>query len=312
MKKSLFALGTTLLLSTSALAGEWYYVETPYAPVYGAYQQPVVRPAQAHQQPVYQQQTYQQQAYQQQAYQQRGAQPQRKRGSDTDSKYRIGNPLYHPAPNQTVLTGETGYYYTPKVKEIGREKTTGWTLSGIAEMGLTKALSLFVNAGYGQYRIKVPSYKNVKEHIYNTEVGLRYLLASADGFDFNVLAGIYYDKGRVQDHGVAGRTSGTDIAFQVGKKIQNYSVGFMTDFWSKRGSSSGTDTYINPGVYIDLSKYLSLNLNYKSVVHGDAMYRAILDAYVSNNVMVSFGGLLVHPETDKDTYGATAGVKVAF
>ena len=346
MKKSLIALGLGLLLSTSALAEEWYYVETPYAPAYGAYQQPVVRPVaapqqqapqqRAYQQQGYQQQTYQQQgyqqqgyqrqapqqrgyqqqAYQQQAYQQRGYQQQRKQANKNDSKYRIGNPLYHPAPNQTVATGETGFYYTPKVSQIGQEKATGWTLSGIAEMGLTKALSAFINAGYGQYKIKVPDYKNIKRHVYNTELGLRYLLASADGFDLNVLAGLYYEKGRIQNHRVEGRATGTDIGFQVGKKIQNitpyFGVGFTTDFWSKRGSASGTDTYINPGVYIDLSNYLSLNLGYTSVIHGDAVYRAILDAYVSNNVMVSFGGLLVHPETDKDTYGVTAGVKVAF
>ena len=43
MKKSLFALGVGLLLSTSVLAGDWYYVQNPYAPAYGGYQQPVVR-----------------------------------------------------------------------------------------------------------------------------------------------------------------------------------------------------------------------------------------------------------------------------
>ncbi|MDY6408151.1 MAG: hypothetical protein SPL08_05590, partial [Pseudomonadota bacterium] len=167
-----------------------------------------------------------------------------------------------------------------------------------------------------QFKVKSGLNKGAKGSTYNGEVGLRYLLASADGFDFNVKAGLYYDKERIKRYGTTSRTTGTDIALQLGKKIQNitpyFGVGFTSDFWSKRGSSTGTDTYINPGVYIDLNKFLSLDLNYTSEVHHEAVYRATLDFYTTKNTVFSFGGFIIHPETDKDTYGATISAKFAF
>lgn len=86
----------------------------------------------------------------------------------------------------------------------------------------------------------------------------------------------------------------------------------VSALWSKRVSSDGTDTYINPGIYIDMTDCLSLNLNYRSEVHDTAVYRTSLDVYSTDNFMLGLGGFILHPETDKDTYGATATVKVAF
>ena len=295
MKRSLFVLSVGLLLSTSALAGNWNYAQNPSASAYGTYQKPVACPEEA---------------------QQEATSPVRKKHAYRHkSEYRMGNPLYHPRRGQTVLTGGASYYYTPREEKIGQDKTTGWTVDPAVELGLTNKLSLYANGEYGRFRTRT-NYGPEKFSQYDAAVGVRYLLASADGFDFNASAGLYYSKERVREYGTLARRTGSDVGIQVGKKIQNvtpyFGVGFKTDFWSKRHSSNGTDTYINPGVYIDLTKALSLNLNYTSVVHGDAMYRAIFDVYASNNVMFSFGGFIIHPETDKDTYGATAAVKVAF
>ena len=292
MKKSLFVLGTALLFTTSAFAGNWDYAQG--SPTYGTYQQPVVQSASA--------KTTKTSLV-------------RKKSADkktATSGYRIGNPLYHPTAGQTLLTGTASYYYIPREEAIGQEKTTGWTADPVAEIGLSNQLSTYFGADYGQFKTK----GGVKFSTYNAAIGLRYLLASVDGFDFNLKAGLYYDKGRLKNVRTTYRETGTDLGLQIGKKIQNltpyFGVGFKTDFWSKRGSSSGTDTYINPGVYIDLSKAVSLNLGYSSIIHSDAEYRAMFDIYAARNTMFTLGAFVIHPETDKDTYGATAGMKVGF
>lgn len=298
MKKTLFVLSVALLASTSVYAANWDYAQNYSAPSYGTYQQPVTRPV---------------------AQKNARVLSSRKKSAGqnkTEAQYRLGNPLYHPTRGQVVAGGEASYEYTPKEEAIGQEKVGGYTLAPGVEMGLTNKLSAYLDAGYGKFRVKSGLSKGLKFANYAIQTGLRYLLASADGFDFNVKAGLYYDKERLQNHFVTARRTGTDIAFQVGKKIRNvtpyFSVGFATDFWSKRYSSSGTDTYINPGVYIDLTKALSLKLDYTSVTHGDARYRATVDVYPTKATVFSLGGFIYHPETDRDTYGATAGMKVAF
>ena len=282
MKKSLFVLGTALLFSTSAFADNWSYAQG------GTYQRPVNRPQQSAP------------AYKSSA------------NANKNSQYRMGNPLYHPRAGQKVLTGTASYYYMPREKNVPQEKTTGWTIDPMGEIGLTDRLSVFLGAQYGRFKVK----SGPKATTYDAEIGARYLLGSADGFDFNVNAGLYYDKDRANNVGTVSRRTGTDLALQVGKKIQSitpyFAVGFKTDFWSKRRSSHGTDTYINPGVYVNLTKTVSMDLSYTSVIHDDAMYRAMFDIYANRNTMFTVGGFVVHPETDNNIYGVTAGVKVGF
>jgi len=282
MKKSLLVLGVALLTSTSVFASNWGYAQNPS---YGTYQQPAAQSA-----------------------------PVRKRAPETT--YRMGNPLYHPTKGQKLFTAGSSYQYIPKEDAIRQPKVMGWTLDPEGEVGLTDKLSVYLNGGYGRFEVKSGPTKGRKVSEYAAAAGVRYLLASADGFDFNVDAGLYYDKSRAKDFGTTARRTGTDIGFQVGKKIMNmtpyFGVGFQTDFWSKRGSSHGTDTYINPGIYIDLTKVMSLNIDYKSVVHDDARYGATLDVYPNRRFMLSFGSFVEHPETDKDRYGLTGAIKVAF
>jgi len=352
MKKSLFVLGTALLFTTSALASNWGYAAGEYDPPCSTCQNRVAYQANtAYQQNGYYQQnnSYQQNGYYQQnnSYQQNGyyqqnnsyqpygtyqgsvvnqaqtqnAQPSPvyRKPSETNknnSPYRIGNPLYHPTKGQTLLGMGVSYWYEPKEKKVGQEEVKGWIFSPGTEYGITDKLSLFAGGNYARYKVKSGANKGAKEDTYDASAGLRYLLVSVEGFDVNAKAGLYYIKDRYKHHNVIGRRTGTDVALQIGKKIQNitpyFTVGFQTDFWSKRYSGSGTDTYINPGVYIDLTKNLSLNLDYVSYEHGDATYRATLDIYPTNVGVISLGGFIIHPETDRDTYGATAAVKVAF
>lgn len=236
------------------------------------------------------------------------------------STYRIGNPLYHPEVNQVLLTLGGTYGYVPREEMIDQDKESAWFLEPSAEIGLTDSLSVFVKGSYGQAEMKSGYFKGEKVNMYDAEIGLRYLLASVDGFDFNVKAGLFYEKLRdkktkARDKETA-RSTGTTVALQVGKKIQSvtpyFEVGFKSDLWSQRGCSEGTNTYINPGIYVELTRHLGLDLNYTSITHGDAEYNARFDVYAANNVMVSLGGFLTHPETDQDTYGAKASLKVAF
>ena len=148
MKKSLFVFGTVLLLGTSAFAANWDYAQ-------GGYQRPVTRQQQSS--PVF-----------------------KANANRTTSPYRLGNPLYHPAVGQTVLAASASYYYMPREKRRGQEKVTGWTIDPMGEMGLTDRLSVFLDAEYGRFKVK----SGPKASTYDAEIGLRYLLASADGFDF--------------------------------------------------------------------------------------------------------------------------------
>ena len=334
MKGSLFVFGVALFIGTSAMASNWNYATNEYDPPCpacqsrGTYQQPV-----AYQQPVSYQPNGGYQQYQQ--YQQYGSyqrpvtyqaqtqnrQPSpvyrnRDEASKNNSPYRINNPLYHPKKDQALLAGSVTYWYEPKEKKVGQEEVRGWLFSPGTEFGITDKLSFLLGGSYGRYKVKSGAARGAKEDTFDASTGLRYLLASADGFDFNVKAGLYYIKDRYKHHTVIGRRTGTDIALQLGKKVQNitpyFTVGFQTDFWSKRYSSSGTDTYINPGVYIDLAKNISLNLDYITYEHSSATYRATFDFYPTNVGVISLGAFIIHPETDRDTYGATAGLKVAF
>ena len=345
MKKTLFVLGISLLAGTSAMAQTWDYAANTYdSPCStcqnrgsyqanttyqqnGYYSQNNSYPAGSYQQPASYQtaNSYQNYgtyrgpvAYQEPVQNIQSSPVYRKRSEEAkaNSPYRIGNPLYHPRQAQTLLGAGLSYWYEPKEKKVGQEEVHGWILTPDAEHGITDKLSLVAHGSYGRYKVKSGANKGAKEDTFDASVGLRYLLVSVDGFDFNAKAGLYYTKDRYKHHQVLGRRTGTDVALQVGKKIQNitpyFTVGFQTDFWSKRYSGSGTDTYINPGVYIDLTKNLSLNLDYVSYEHSNATYRATFDFYPTNAGVVSLGGFIIHPETDKDTYGATAAFKVAF
>ena len=337
MKKSLLLLGVCLLFTTPVMASNWNYAANAYDPPCPTCQNRVAYQANA----TYQQNNSYSAGYYQQpgtyqtanSYQNYGTYREpvayqapvqnaqsspvyRKPAQKNKSSYRINNPLYHPTKGQGLVALLTSYHYIPKEEKIGQDEMTGWTFGPGMEYGITDKLSLIAAGDYGRFKVKSGPSRGKKLDLYNASVGMRYLMASFDGFDFNARAGLYYEKDRVKHHMVASRRTGTDIALQLGKKIENitpyFTVGFRTDFWSKRYSGSGTDTYINPGIYIDLLKNLSLNLDYISFEHGDATYRATLDIYPTNVGVISLGGFIVHPETDRDTYGATAGVKVAF
>ena len=303
MKKLLFALLATVAV-TPAMAQDWGYTQgRAAAPQQRTYQQQAARPVQV-----------------------------RQVEQKTTADYKLGNPLYHPAAGQVVLGANALYHYTPKEESIGQAKVNGWEVTPEFEVGLTKKLSLLGSVTYGQSKVKSDAgttgeiypvgagLKGHKDDVYGAEFGLRYLLASADGFDVNVNASLYYEKNRLDSKAAQwpknSRKTGTDIALQVGKKIENitpyFTAGFVTDFWSKTGDESGTEMYINPGVYIDMTDCLSLDLSYTSVLGENAMYKASLDVYPTDNVLLSFGGFIYHPETHMDTYGAIAKVKFAF
>ena len=231
-------------------------------------------------------------------------------------KYKLGNPLYRPAAQTGIIGGEIRYAIVPKTSS--HAKSDAWDIIPAASFGLTDKLSVHGSAGYGRSEIKSGPAKGSKLFSYQAEAGLRYLIASVDDFDFNVNADVYYTRSRRRIGGARqnNHTSGTNVGLQLGKKIENvtpyFSVGFTSDFWSKKGSAAGTNTFINPGIYIDLTDQVSLNLSYESVVHQIATYRGVVDFYPQNNIAIGIGAYMAHPETELDGYGMLANIKVKF
>ena len=241
---------------------------------------------------------------------------------DTTSKYKLGNPLYRPGEHKSIIGGEVSYTRAPKNNSVipVRNSSGTWNVIPRFTYGITDKLLATGSVGYSRKEIKSGVNKGAKINAYQTQVGINYQIASIEGFDFNAGAGVYYEN--IRDNKQAemprksGHVSGTDINFQVGKKIQNltpfFGIGFLSDFWSTRRYGSGTNTYINPGVYIDLHEQVGLKLDYTSITHGDATYRATLDFYPQSNAVLGFGAFLRHPETDANAYGALLDFKFGF
>ena len=239
--------------------------------------------------------------------------------ADAPAKYKLGNPIGRPHAGGVFLGAEATYFYVPKDDAENQDKVTGWTVIPNIEIGLTDKLSIKGSVGYGQAKIKSGIDKGVKLSTYTADAQLSYLLASLEGLDFNVHAGAYYNKERWKygsSHGTVYRTSGADVGLLVGKKIQNvtpyFGVGFQSDFYSSKDNETGTQTYINPGIYVDINKTLGLDLSYESYTHGTATYQARLDIYPANNVVIGVGGYIMHPEEKTSLYGAKVNFKVAF
>ena len=234
--------------------------------------------------------------------------------------YKLGNPLYRPAAQKGVVSGDIRYTRTPKNNTIAQRASGSWDVIPAISFGLTDKLVVNASAGYNRKEIKSAPNKGAKISSYRTQVGVSYQFASVDGFDFNGGIGAYYEY--VRDSKMAelpsktGRVSGTDVNLQIGKKIENvtpfFTIGFLSDFWSKRGYQTGTNTYINPGVYIDLHEQVGLKLDYTSVVHAASTYRAVLDFYPQNNIVLGLGAFIVHPQTDTNNYGALVNFKFGF
>ena len=238
------------------------------------------------------------------------------RRAKAPEKYKIGNPLYHLSAQSGIVGGEMRYAIVPKT--TSHAKSDAWDITPDISFGITDKLSVHGFARYGRSEVKSGPTKGNKLSSYEAQAGLKYLIASVDDFDFNINADIFYTRSRRElgalhqnDH-----RSGTNVGLQVGKKIENitpyFLVGFTSDFWSKKGSAAGTNTVINPGVYIDLTEQVSLNLSYESVVHQIATYKGVVDFYPQNNIAIGVGAYIAHPETDLDMYGALANIKVKF
>ena len=240
--------------------------------------------------------------------------------AETSSKYALGNPMYRPGKNKGVVAGSVSYSRIPKNDAIAQRSESFWEVVPSFEFGLTDKLVLNATVGYERNEIKSKPKKGAKINSYYAEVGASYQILSIEGVDFNAGLSAYYemykDKKEAKYAIKNGRISGTDLAFQIGKKIENvtpyFKVGFLSDFWSKRGCSNGTNTYINPGIYIDINEQFGLNLDYTSVVHADSTYRAVLDFYPQDNISLGFGLFMSHPETDGDIYGGLANFKFGF
>ena len=291
MKKLLFVLLASA--SISPAMAQTYYV-----------------PVQRTSQPVVQTQTVQGQATQKQV----------RRVVKAPVKYKLGNPLYRPAAQTGVIGGEIRYTVVPKTSV--HAKSDGWDIVPDVAFGLTDKLSVKGSAGYGRSEIKSGAMKGNKTFSYQAEVGLRYLIASADNFDFNVNADFYYMRTRTKTGGdhQNNHLSGTNIGLQVGKKIENitpyFGIGFRSNLWSKQGNApagnNDTNVVINPGIYIDVNEQVGLDLSYSSIVHQIATYRGVVDFYPQENVVLGFGAFMAHPETDLDGYGVLANVKFKF
>ena len=239
---------------------------------------------------------------------------------DTKSKYKLGNPLYRPGEHKGVVTGDVSYTRTPKNNSIGQDAAGTWDVFPTVSFGLTDKLVAGASAGYNRKEYKSGANKKAKINAYRTNVGISYQLASVEGIDFNTGIAAYYeyyrDGKRVDFPQKNGHRSGTDLNFQIGKKIQNFTpsftIGFLSDFWTTRGYQTNTTTYINPALYIDLHEQVGLNLDYTSFVHGSATYRAVLDFYPQSNAVLGFGVFAVHPTTNTNNYGALANFKFGF
>ena len=235
-----------------------------------------------------------------------------------ESAYKLANPLYRPTAKAGVIGGEISYARQPKDLDIPQEKAESYRFVPEISYGLTDKLAFNAAAGYGRAKGKSGVIKGDRANEYSAKAGISYLIASAEGFDFNVNADFLYEKERTKIGGASRSRhhSGVDVGLLVGKKIDKltpyFGIGFESDLWSSRWTKRGTETYINPGIYIDLCDKVALDLNYESITHGDAPYKGIIDFYPQDNVVVGVGAFMVHPETDTNQYGGLANIKVKF
>ncbi|MBP5534073.1 MAG: hypothetical protein J6Y03_01020 [Alphaproteobacteria bacterium] len=247
-------------------------------------------------------------------------------------KYKLGNPLYRPAAQTGIMGGEIDYARRPKKTSIGQQSASAWEVIPEIKYGITDKLSIEANANYGDLEFKSggAGIKGAKSSLYGATANLRYLVASVDNFDFNIYGGASYrgmkagnNKMKNINRAVGIRNtqhrSDINVGLQVGKKIENvtpyFAVGFQSEFWSSRGNNiapAGTNTVINPGIYIDLNEQIGLDLSYRSVVHENATYKAVVDFYPQDNLVVGVGAYMIHPQTDLNEYGALANIKVKF
>jgi len=234
-----------------------------------------------------------------------------------DGPYKMANPLYRPAADKYIVGGEINYARSPKKNSVGQPKAENYAIEPSFVYGITNKLSVDGSIGYGRTKFKSGALKGSKRNNYGAEANLSYLLASADNFDFNANAGLFYQKFRNKIAGTnSGHRSGADIGLKVGKKVDNitpyFGVGFISPLWSSRGTGTGTETYINPGVYVDLTKQLALDVSYTSVTHQAATYQAVLDIYANSDIVFGVGAYFVHPESYTNEYGALVNVKFGF
>ena len=250
-------------------------------------------------------------------------------------KYAIANPLFVLKEGQFSSDTVAGYYVQPKKITMTGERTgvlrfrfDGWMAAEQVMYGITDWLSVKVQGGYQANRPKKSTW-NLASDKRGTAVPHNYSYDGTVGLQAHAIDTCYFDMivGVDATWGKAGYKEGDCKDSENYKLVTPYAIvgGQVTKYvtpYVQAGYTFAVDTkkeladdayQIQPGFYIQPSKYFAIHPYINKVEHEKPEWNLALDFYPYQNLVVGIEGSAVSLTHDPmDNYGVSGRIKMTF